>query len=356
MKILYITVRSDFGGGPRHVDQLVENMPEDIEIYMAYPKDGDPYGIKWADDKRLKGYCEIPYRKLSLSALFRLRTFVKKNNIKIVHSHGQGAGMYSRLLKIICSEIVVVHTFHGIASSYTSKLKALMSKVTNMLFSPLTEKFICVSEGEKAMAIEKGYCKRHNAHVIYNGVEPSKKYETQKNKCTKIVTLSRFDYQKNMDFAYEIASAFKCNKKLQFVWVGDGEDMLRLKQKSEEEGCNILFSGFSTEPSKYLQSSDIYLSTSRFEGLPYALVEACESGLPIVATNVVGNNEVCIDGENGILFNTTKEAVAAIQSLLDDKELMKMYSEGSKRIFEDRFTIEKMTGKLYEIYKSLSNK
>lgn len=43
MKILLITVRSDFGGGPRHVDQLINNLPQNIEIYVAYPQDGTPY-------------------------------------------------------------------------------------------------------------------------------------------------------------------------------------------------------------------------------------------------------------------------------------------------------------------------
>lgn len=61
----------------------------------------------------------------------------------------------------------------------------------------------------------------------------------------------------------------------------------------------IDFVGFTKEPMKYLQSSDLYLSTSRFEGLPYGLIEAASVGLPIVASNVKGNNEVVNNGYNG---------------------------------------------------------
>lgn len=52
MKILLITVRSDFGGGPRHVDQLINNLPQNIEIYVAYPQDGTPYGQEWNSNSR----------------------------------------------------------------------------------------------------------------------------------------------------------------------------------------------------------------------------------------------------------------------------------------------------------------
>ena len=65
MKILLITVRSDFGGGPRHVDQLINNLPQNIEIYVAYPQDGTPYGQEWNSNSRIKSRINIPFRKFS---------------------------------------------------------------------------------------------------------------------------------------------------------------------------------------------------------------------------------------------------------------------------------------------------
>lgn len=114
MNVLYITVRSDFGGGPRHIDQLVEWMPKDINVFMAYPKDGCPYGLRWESNNRIKETIFIPYRKFSLKSLSKLKHFIKDNKIDIVHSHGNGAGIYSRLLKILCPSVAVIHTFHGI--------------------------------------------------------------------------------------------------------------------------------------------------------------------------------------------------------------------------------------------------
>ena len=48
MNILLITVRADFGGGPRHVHQLIEELPSDFNIYVAFPQ-GKPYGNLWQE-------------------------------------------------------------------------------------------------------------------------------------------------------------------------------------------------------------------------------------------------------------------------------------------------------------------
>lgn len=216
--------------------------------------------------------------------------------------------------------------------------------------------YICVSEGERRSAIALRYCTPDNTSVIYNGVE--EQYNTinniVKDNIIRVVSLSRFDYAKHMELAYEIAFALKNNANIQFVWVGDGDDMPRLKKKSEQDGCNIVFTGFSNIPTKYLQTSDIYLSTSRFEGLPYALIEACEASLPIVATDVIGNNEVCVNHENGILFSTKNEGVSAIQTLVDDELLRWKYAKQSRKRFEEHFTIIQMIQAIFNVYKDLS--
>ena len=62
MNVLLISVRSDFGGGPRHVHQLIEELPSSINIYMAFPQ-GKPYGNLWRSHPRIKKYIDIPDRK-----------------------------------------------------------------------------------------------------------------------------------------------------------------------------------------------------------------------------------------------------------------------------------------------------
>ena len=128
MNILLITVRADFGGGPRHVHQLIEELPSDFNIYVAFPQ-GKPYGNLWQEHPKIKKCINIPYRKFSIKYLFLLRRFIIENNISILHSHGNGAGLYSRILKIIVPQIKVVHTFHGITNNYSSYFISCIHKI-----------------------------------------------------------------------------------------------------------------------------------------------------------------------------------------------------------------------------------
>ena len=167
----------------------------------------------------------------------------------------------------------------------------------------------------------------------------------------KVVTLSRFDYQKNMDMAYDIAMKFK-NQDIEFVWVGDGPDYLRLKEKAKKNNLKIEFIGFSDKPNDYLAKSSLYLSTSRFEGLPYALIEAASLGLPIVASNVVGNNEVVFNEKNGFLFSSVDEAYRCIEKLKDDPALLKQMGNVSRSYYEKLFSEETMVEQIVSAYES----
>lgn len=351
MRILLITVRSDFGGGPRHVDQLIERLPSNIEIYAAYPFDGDPYGEKWNKCTRIKKSFALPYRKFSISALLKLKKFVDENEIDIVHSHGHGAGVYSRLMKCVGAKAKVIHTFHGVTSGYTSKTKKMSDLLSGRFFRFFTDCFICVSKGEYERALKKKFLSPQRAKIVYNGIENFPEFN-RVNTQFDVISLSRFDYSKNMDMAIEIARKLK-GTGVRFVWVGDGPDFERLKNAAEQESLDIVFTGFTKDPFKYLQTASVCLSTSRFEGLPYALIEASSIGLPAVATNVIGNNEAVEDGKSGFLFNTIEEASEYILRLKNDSKLYQEMSAQSKVFFEEKFTLKKMIDRLAELYQEV---
>lgn len=352
IKLLLITVRSDFGGGPRHLDQLIDKLGIQYEIYVACPQ-GEPYGTKWRKNRSIH-VVEIPYRKFLIKSLFNLRYVIKKEGIEIVHSHGNGAGIYSRLLKMLCHNVKVVHTYHGISDSYASSLKATASIIIGRMLARFADRYICVSNGEKKMAINRHFSNNNNTLVIYNGIEdPHHAVRIGQRKPVNFVSLSRFDYQKNMDSMYKIAKAFKDDDRLTFTWVGDGEDKDRLEKSAKKENLKITFIGFSTTPSIYLEKADWYISTSRFEGLPYGLIEAASVGLPILASDVKGNNEVVEDKVSGFLFKEEDQAIDLIKEILDGKYNYNQLSLHAIDFFHENFTEDKMIEKLIELYNSL---
>ena len=231
----------------------------------------------------------------------------------------------------------IVHTFHGISEFYSCKAKKIIDKLSGVVLKYFTDAFVLVSYGELELGQNRRILFKNKSQVIYNGIEDPHRLAERKE--DKVVTISRFNYQKNMDSSFAIASAFKQDNSIRFVWVGDGDDYSRLKQQAEKECINIEFVGFSINPMEHLCNSSIYLSTSRFEGLPYALIEAAAIGLPIIASDVKGNNEVVMHGFNGYLFHTIEEGIGYIEKLHKDRVLSERMSRFSRTFYEDNFCL-----------------
>src|SRR5207253_6336786 len=86
----------------------------------------------------------------------------------------------------------------------------------------------------------------------------------------RILTCARIVHQKNPALFNSIARYFKDFDQFEFVWVGDGEERHLLTSP------NIIITGWLSPPEaqKLITSSDLYLSTSQYEGLSFSVLEA----------------------------------------------------------------------------------
>ena len=101
----------------------------------------------------------------------------------------------------------------------------------------------------------------------------------------------------------DIAQKLSEDKNFIFLLIGDGEEKSSTEKKiSERKIDNVKLLGYQKNVDEYLHASDLFLSTSLWEGLPYSLIEAARAGMAFVASDVTGNNEVVFDKQNGYLF------------------------------------------------------
>lgn len=354
-KILNITVRADIGGGPIHLNELINHLDLDkFDVFLACPFSGSIYNDHWKVNSQISKLQEIPFRRFSLKSLFQLIRLIKINNIGFVHSHGKGAGIYSRIIKIFIPRVNVVHTFHGINVFEKGLINSIKNIYSERFFKNFTSTFICVSHGEKELAINYLKVNKNKIRVIYNGVN-DKSIPLIKNSKSTVVSFSRFSYEKNMMASYEIVK--KTNSNIRFNWIGNGQDFNLIKERIENDKIdNLNLLDIKKKPQKYLAPGSIYLSTSRHEGLPLSLLEAEAYGIPIVASNVVGNNEVVIDGYNGFLFDQgdINMAVEKIELLVENSDLYNKMSKNARLDYLKRFTIEKMVDETQKIYNEIS--
>ena len=97
------------------------------------------------------------------------------------------------------------------------------------------------------------------------------------------------------------------------VLVGDGALRAGLEAQSAALGLGeaVRFLGDRSDVRQLLQGFDAFVLSSLSEGYSMALLEACASGLPIVATDVGGNREIVAEGRNGLMVAPADEAALA---------------------------------------------
>ena len=365
LRLLLITARADVGGGPYHVDLLVNHLPADIERWVACPDDA-PYAARWAATATVRGVIDIPRRRFSVVALFALSRACRRLGIDVVHSHGKGAGLYARLLKLLNPRIRVVHTFHGVHTGQYGLVTRAAYLAVERVLRRLTTVFVNVSQGEQAQCLSVGMSTRDRSHVVHNGLPlapaPAPAPELQNEKRPIIVTLARFEHQKNMALAFDVAElAQRTHPDWLFVWAGDGPQRAALEQRARAlaqrtaSPSNIRFLGVTDHPAQLLAAATVFLSTSRWEGLPYALLEASSLGVPVVATQVVGNDEVVVPGRNGFLFPADRpdQAVAAIGQIVADAALRERLSQGGRAVVAERFSLARGIQQLVGLYRAV---
>ena len=118
---------------------------------------------------------------------------------------------------------------------------------------------------------------------------------------------------------------------------------------------NVKFLGRRLDVPSILKMCDLFYQSSRSEGLPNAILEAMASGLPCVATEVGGTNEIISNEENGFLVESERPDLAAkaIINLLGDQNRARIMGAAARRTIEQRFSAQAMVSRMVDQYDSL---
>lgn len=146
-----------------------------------------------------------------------------------------------------------------------------------------------------------------NISKVQNSIDSVKKIQ-EKNKRFTVYTVGRADFQKNPELFNEIAIRLP---HIDFVWIGDGE--LRDKLTSP----NIKITGWleNAEVLSVAERYDVFILTSRYEGLPISLLEAMYMRKVCVVSNVVGNRDVIRNNHSGYVCDDLEQFVEVIGML-----------------------------------------
>ena len=349
-KVCFFNTIVFWGGGEKlHLETALEFQKLGHEILVCSNKEAPLYS---KSKKYSLEVCSLRIGNLSFLnpfKLYRCIRFFRKNDIDaVIFSSSQDskmAGISARLAGV--KNIVYLR---GLASPIKS------SVVNRYLFKSCLTHIIANSEETKRMILKNlsPVIDLSKVHTIYHGIDVSKIDLTQKVTLSEIEkqgrglilgNAGRLTAQKGQKHLIDIAKKLK-NKGLEFTLFiagsGDMEEELRDLIDENELNNEIIMLGFVEDMDAFMNSIDVFLLTSEWEGFGFVLVEAMVREVPVVCFDITSNPEIIKDKETGFLvpFMDLDEFAGRIKELSLNLELRQKMGEAGKNRVLKEFVIE----------------
>ena len=301
--------------------------------------------------------------ELDLKAVSLLGEIMQQNSVKIIHTHTARAHSIGLLLKwkhpgafLVVSRRVDFH----INKNFLSKLKYTSS--LNDIFLTVSRKIrdILIADGvssDKIMTVHSGIDLKRFSRLA-SAAALKKEFQIKDNEIIIGNIAALVDHKDQRSLIQAVA---KMKTKIPFRLFILGEGELENELKALVQGLHledkIVFTGFRTEITAFLNLFDIFALTSKEEGLGTTVLDAMASGLPVVATRGGGIPEMLIDGDGAYLTDVadSDSIAAALDSLAGDKKLREKFGQSNKE-YVKRFSVEETVRKTIFVYQSFLNR
>jgi glycosyltransferase involved in cell wall biosynthesis len=296
-----------------------------------------------------------------------LARLIRIRRIDIVHAHLPVACAVARLACRLAG-VPCVTTEHNVLERYHPVTRALALSTW-----PLQQAVVaCSAEVGHSIARHLPASSTNPPVIVVQNGIAAKRFRVESGVATRVRaelgfaedafvvgTVAVHRAQKSLDRWLRVAARIIARvPRSRFVLVGDGPLRPALQEQARAQGLAsvVAFPGLQRDPAPWLAAMNLWLSTSTFEGLPLALLEAMAARRPVVATAVGGVSEVLTDGVHGRLCRADDEdgLVAAVVDLAGDEEQRARLAGAAADHVEARFGIEAMQRSLLDVYRACS--
>jgi len=285
----------------------------------------------------------------------------------LVHTHSSKAGALGRRAAQKAGIDAVVHTPHTYSFLFGhmfGPLKRWLFKAVERRLSRLTGLIVAVSEGEAETMRSSGVVEPAQVRVVQNGIdpgpyeraEPINPGEPQGGRL-RVLVCGLLNVAKGQDLAISALALPGCEEVE--LWVaGEGEERGSLESLAGSLGVaeRVLFLGHREDVPSLMKGADLLLLPSRWEGMPYVVLEAGAADLPVLGTPVDGARELLSEGDRGWL--ATEASAEAVGAALKEVVLAGAAERGARAerarawVLE-RHGLERMMDDLEEVYEEL---
>lgn len=348
MRVLYLIDNFSLGGAQTVVKGLMENGAEEskkyaISLRLKNPEMtiGHPHAISYQSRS-----------KYSFKVLKYLKVFILEKKIEILHCQLPRSIVMGYLLK---------RTFPGIKYIIHEQGDVFESRAYSILLRVMKKKadgILVCSKATGEMLKIRSRIEPQKIFTLYNFVDLTRFNPGNRSpfKGHKIAFAGRIEKRKGWREFVKAAHHFHGREGLTFHIAGTGTEATKLVRRiRKQKDARIEYVGFIGQMKEFYQQADLMVIPSHFEPMGMVAIEAMACGVPVLATNVPGLNEIVRNKVNGWTYpsKSVPDLTRAIESILNcNPEVIETIIKRGIR-HSSEFSLQKYSRKLQEYYASI---
>lgn len=332
IKILHIIDTLSIGGAEKVLVTTINNLPE-FEHHLIYLSSPEDFLPKINSDCRI---FKLNWKtKLSLiGSVFKVRRYIRRNKIKIVHSQLALATVVARLA---CSKKVrLISTIQNRPSKSYFSSSPILKFLENVLYRRrhyiIAVSKIVLDDYKESIGLKGGVSILNN--FIEDKFFKSEIRESNHSGNLKLVAVGNLHYQKNYPYLIEVFKKLPSSISLDIYGWGNMKD--QLQKEIDKYGLNINLCGVRDDLEKLLPKYDAMILASHYEGNPLVVLEAMASGLPVILSDIPSLREV--SNGNALFFDKDnpkdlrKKLIALLNDEINLDEIAKVNLQRAEKI------------------------
>jgi L-malate glycosyltransferase len=363
MNVLHLSSEKSWRGGEQQIAYLLEELnKKGINNFVAVRRNSA--FEKYCKEKHLQNF-SLPFRnEFDLQTAFQIKKICREFRIDLIHihsSHSHGLAVWSALLGNSTPMVLSRKVDFPVKRNPLSYFKYNHKQI---------KKIICVSEKIKEI-VSESIEDKDKCITIYDGIDLSRfDGKVRKNILRRALNIPETafltgnisaiaphkDYFTFTDTAEIVLKAYPDSF---FIIVGDGPLFSQVKEYIEKKGLKdkIIMTGFRNDVPEIMADLDLFLMSSRTEGLGTTILDAMSCSVPVVATNAGGIPEVIQHEKSGLLglVQNPENLAEQVIRLIRYRDLRENLKEGGRARVKE-FSKEKMASRTLDVYEEVIRK
>lgn len=349
------------------------SLATEVILRSALNRDFELIHLDTSDHRDMKYLSKFDYKNVTLAFKHYIKLahliFTKHPTLVYIPLSQTTMGYLRDAPFILISKIfrrkVICHLRGGYFRNWYESLNPVMQWVVLQVHSFVDGQIVL---GEKLRYLFRDILPEDRIFVVPNGRNfDSVSFRRSKKGGLRILYLAHLIRTKGiLDVLSAVPDVYSKHQNVEFVFAGSTMDP-RDKRDIDaflftNKGLPIQFTGPVHDEDKYrlYQTSDIFVFPTYYpmEGHPWVIIEAMASGLPIITTDHAAISESVENGVNGIFVEkqNPRQIAEKIIYLIENADIRRKMGENSRRMYFDKFTEERMVGRMRDAFTSVLSK